>query len=375
MDINATVLLSITCKGLLNKDALSKSDPFCLVMENQVEIGRTETIKNNLNPSFVKKIQLKYYFERVQKLLFNVRDDDGSNSEDLGSVEITLAQIISKSEIEVPLQINGKEKGKIIVSGREIKQVKPGFLSFKCNGTKLDKKDTFGKSDPYLILYNGLTNEKIYESEVIKNTLNPSWNMIKIPTSEKIRLECFDWDKQGSHDLIGTCEVVLDTLKEHFEVELMSKKLKKAGTLTFSTISFHHYYSFLDYIQNGTELNFAVAIDFTGSNGAVDQLNSLHYIGTQQQPSQQMTAYEHAISSIGTVVEYYDSDKSYPVFGFGAKLKSDDKVYHDFHLNFQQNPYVSGIQGILGAYRNCIYQVDLYGPTVILIYVEFFTNY
>ena len=34
--------------------------------------GRTEMIKDNLNPEFVKKFQINYYFEESQKLKFEV---------------------------------------------------------------------------------------------------------------------------------------------------------------------------------------------------------------------------------------------------------------------------------------------------------------
>ena len=35
--------------------------------------------------------------------------------------------------------------------------------------------------------------------------------------------------------------------------------------------------TFLDYIQEGLQINFVVAIDFTGSNGHPENKESLHY--------------------------------------------------------------------------------------------------
>ena len=363
-DIHVPVLLSISAKGLANKDTLSKSDPFVIVYDGDVEIGRTETIQNNLNPVFSRKVQHKYYFEKIQTLKFSVRDDDGKKSEDLGVVTITLAEIISKSSVDRPLKFNGKDKGIITIKGTEIKDIRPGKVQMNIVGSKLDKKDTFGKSDPYLVIYNKLTNEKLFTTEIIKNNLDPVWRTLKLTLCETVRIECYDWDKNSAHDLIGICEVPLATLKEPFEVDLISKKQKKAGSLKFSNLKFFKEYSFLDFIQNGTELNFAVAIDFTGSNGHPHSQESLHFIGTQNAPNQQFTAYEHAISSIGGVLEYYDSDRLFPTFGFGAKING--QVYHNFNVNLQQNPNVQGTSGILGAYRNCLHQVELYGPTVII---------
>jgi Copine len=72
--------------------------------------------------------------------------------------------------------------------------------------------------------------------------------------------------------------------------------------------------SFLDYISGGCELNFMVAIDFTGSNGNPSSPGSLHYRDPRGVPNQ----YQLAIQAVAGVLEYYDSDKIFPVFGFGG---------------------------------------------------------
>ena len=55
-------------------------------------------------------------------------------------------------------------------------------------------------------------------------------------------------------------------------------------------------------------------------------------------------------------------DKLFPAFGFGAKI--GDKVSHEFPLNGQpENPYCAGIQGVVHAYQQALWRVELYGPT------------
>ncbi|MED6246436.1 Copine-9, partial [Ataeniobius toweri] len=49
---------------------------------------------------------------------------------------------------------------------------------------KLDKKDFFGKSDPFMVFYR--SNEDgtftiCHKTEVVKNTLNPVWQPFTIP--------------------------------------------------------------------------------------------------------------------------------------------------------------------------------------------------
>lgn len=50
-----------------------------------------------------------------------------------------------------------------------------------------------------------------------------------------------------------------------------------------------------------TQLNFTVAIDFTGSNGNPASPNSLHYINPYQ-PNQ----YVAAIQAVGEIIQDYD---------------------------------------------------------------------
>ena len=57
------------------------------------------------------------------------------------------------------------------------------------------------------------------------------------------------------------------------------------------------------------------AIDFTGSNGAPNDPSSLHYIDPT---GQRRNEYQQAITSVGNVIAEYDSDKMFPVYGFGA---------------------------------------------------------
>ena len=54
-------------------------------------------------------------------------------------------------------------------------------------------------------------------------------------------------------------------------------------------------------------------------------------------------------------------DQLYPCFGFGAKINNILQLV--FNLNFQQDPNISFIQGIVDAYHNAINKVELWRPT------------
>jgi hypothetical protein len=86
-----------------------------------------------------------------------------------------------------------------------------------------------------------------------------------------------------------------------------------------------------------------VSIDFTGSNGAPSQPGTLHYFHSDGGSND----YEKAISSIFDILEKYDADKMFPVFGFGAKY--DGVVDHAFQCG--ESEEVHGTQGVLDAYH------------------------
>ena len=77
-NVSSRVQLTISCKNLVDADVFSKSDPMVVVFANNSgqwsEIGRTETIWDNLNPEFAKNFVMDYHFEMQQKLKFQVYD-------------------------------------------------------------------------------------------------------------------------------------------------------------------------------------------------------------------------------------------------------------------------------------------------------------
>uniref|UniRef100_A0A6Q2YSE3 Copine-3 n=1 Tax=Esox lucius TaxID=8010 RepID=A0A6Q2YSE3_ESOLU len=382
------VELTVSCENLLDKDIGSKSDPLCVLLMNTsgsqwYEVGRTEKVQNCLAPKFAKKFIVDYYFEIVQKLKFGIYDIDNKtvdlNDDDfLGQLECTLGQVVSSRKHTRPLVLKNNKpagKGTITVSV-------PAFFAIRCNLTYysspsqlLNPNDFFGKSDPYLEFYKQTETgwQLAHRTEVVKNNLNPTWKPFRIPLQslcggemdKPIKVECYDYDDDGSHDLIGVFETTMTRLQEaEFECINSKKKQKKKGYKNSGVVSVKlcqvvKEYSFLDYIMGGCQINFTVGIDFTGSNGDPKSPQSLHYISPQG-----VNEYLSAIWSVGMVIQDYDSDKMFPAFGFGAQIPPNWQVSHEFPLNFNPaNPFCTGIEGVVEAYRVCLPQVKLYGPT------------
>uniref|UniRef100_A0A670JZP4 Copine family member 9 n=1 Tax=Podarcis muralis TaxID=64176 RepID=A0A670JZP4_PODMU len=327
--------------------------------------GRTEVIDNTLNPEFVRKFVLDYYFEEKQNLRF-----DGF----LGQAYIALGEVIGsqRGRLERPLTgVPGKKCGTIVLFAEELSNCRD-IITMQLCANKLDKKDFFGKSDPFLVFYR--SNEDgtftiCHKTEVVKNNLNPVWQPFSIPVralcngdyDRTVKIDVFDWDRDGSHDFIGefaTSYRELSRAQNQFTVyEVSFFELKY---LTLSNASFCGIHLSLSSIPPlRTQLNFTVAIDFTASNGIPSQPTSLHYMSPYQ-----LSSYAMALKAVGEIIQDYDSDKLFPAYGFGAKVPPDGKVSHQFPLNHNpDNPSCEGIEGVLESYFHSLRTVQLYGPT------------
>lgn len=114
---------------------------------------------------------------------------------------------------------------------------------------------------------------------------------------------------------------------------------------------------FVDYLSGGCEINLAIAIDFTGSNGDPRRPGTLHYI----HPDGQLNDYEKALTAVGSIVARYDSDQMFPVFGFGAKYGG--VIQHCFQVGPAAE--LKGVQGVLEGYRSTFRSgLVMSGPTV-----------
>lgn len=398
--------MTLSCVNLLNMDILSKSDPYCVVLMKEswqdrfFEIGRTERIDDSLNPEWVKKFIISYNFETVQKLRFEVKDVDEGGEEFLGEYETTLADIVSYSgrQFKGKLRCPGApEAGHIVIVTEEVSASKQSIF-MELRARHLEKQCWIVRNDPFLVI--SRSNEDgshsvVLKTEVDRSTQNPRWKPIRISArtlcngdhDRSIKIDCYDSRNDGDHKLIGSCHTSLRVLckgpGEENNYRLRKPKShgdEHSGILELVNITITEEISFLDYIRGGTQMHFAVAIDFTASNGAPTDPRSLHYLSPQQPNS-----YEIALRSVGDIIQHYDSSKMFPAFGmhsilplksherklilsffagFGAKLPPNGDVSHQFPLNGNlTHPYCTGIDEIIIQYRNSLSKVQLYGPT------------
>lgn len=84
---------------------------------------------------------------------------------------------------------------------------------------------------------------------------------------------------------------------------------------------------------------------------------SLHFLDPRG-PNQ----YQHAISATVSILQEYDADKQFPVYGFGGIPPGAYDVDHCFPLNLNpSNPEVAGSQGVLQVRGTLLVRVDFAG--------------
>ena len=318
-NLSSRVELFISCQNLKNLDSGSLSDCFCVVEEMNhakqwVEVGRSEIIQNSLNPEFVTAFKYTYKFEESQKIRVKLYDADNdaadTNNLDLSKQDYAgetavmyLGDIVSAANHPAggkSVRLQGRTKhgqatGTCMVRCEEMANQNGVVTLMFCAKGLSNLDGMFGKSDPFLRMSRTREIGKplpMFRSEVVMNNLSPKWAKIKVSLSalcngdpyRTIEFEVADYDSDGSHDFIGTCQASLNDLVQSVgtsgnqrEMQLTNTRTgKKTGLLICTWAEVKYEASFLDYIMGGTEVNFMVAVDFTASNG---RQVSLHVFG------------------------------------------------------------------------------------------------
>uniref|UniRef100_A0A7N0T033 Uncharacterized protein n=1 Tax=Kalanchoe fedtschenkoi TaxID=63787 RepID=A0A7N0T033_KALFE len=404
--VTSWIELSLSASNLRDQSVFTKCDSMVVLYTKRFdgsieELGRTE-IQNSVNPVWNTKHAIIYHFEVLQTLLFRVFDVGNlfqnldvkniklDELQCIGEGTCLLSEIIAKPNRMLTVDLICKEEnsipnqshnsGKLSVRADEPISVKTlTELTLRCSD--LEYTDLFSRSEPFLVISNSAVDGKpvpICKTEIMKNDLKPTWKPIYLNVQQAgskdtpLIIECFNFNSNGKHDLVGKVQKSLADLEklhssglgenltlptpvgQHYQNKILDTKLfvDKFIESTEST--------FLDYLAAGFEFNLMVAIDFTASNGNPRLPDSLHYID----PSGRPNVYQKVVLEVGEVLQVYDSDKRFPAWGFGAR-PIDGPVSHCFNLNGSSNYCeVNGIQGIMMAYQSALFNVSLAGPTL-----------
>lgn len=290
------------------------------------EIARTETTLDTQNPQWVEKIILNYNFETIQRIRFVIRDCwedeqyDGKGFEPwrfFAVYETTLGDLVSFTGRQYIGQLNGMLHGNsitncgdIIIVTEEVSSCKQ-IVRMKFSAEYLPKLGWVYSNDAFLVLYR-LNKDGSYsvtlKTEAARSTQNPNWSMFAIRVTtlcsgdfdRTIKIGCYDYRHNGNHKLIGTCYTTLRTLVSQSEPMVLMNEAKKkaAGVLIADKVDIIEEVSFLDYIRNGTQLHFAVAIDYTGTVAKQLLIKDLRLIKKNLLYSEQRSAHRSELITL-----------------------------------------------------------------------------
>ncbi|KAH0785411.1 Copine family protein [Histomonas meleagridis] len=380
--------IHVSCENVIQLDLGSPSDPMCVlfvpVNGKYCEVARTEVIWDDPNPNWVKFFQAMYVFETHQPLRFCVYDCDSENADlskhdFVGYADTDVQTLVSNGTSQLRLELKHNtatnKRGTLIITTEQATQ-SGSIVTGSISCMDLRKLHFFSRDNPYVLISKPSESGKklpIFRSEVVFRSQTCTFKNFEIPlqticngdTEMPITISIMNFVRNRPDEFIGSVERSISQLMESqrtpIEISFTDNKRQKvkSGQIRFNSLQLVRKPTFWDYMRSGIQLNMITAIDYTASNRDPRDPMSLHFLRNDGI----MNQYEQCIYSVGSVLCPYDSDQQFPVYGFGGKLNGI--INHCFPLTFDpNNPNVSGLNGILSAYRQSLTCVQLSGPTL-----------
>jgi hypothetical protein len=288
----------------------------------------------------------------------------------IGQVETTLGTIVGSKEFTFRSTLikpgNKEKRGEVTVKVVPL-QESTTDISLKLGARDLPYNTScfcINQIAPFVVIsksfqaggkYNFV---QVFKTEVnTSETNNPTFPVFRVKSQAlcyadhkaPIRFQFYNQIPDNPPLLLGHTDQSVNQMIEKREFPIVQAETRAAaGFMIVEDLKVHEKPTFLQYLRSGWGISLSVAIDYTGSNGDYLNPSSLHYLGGYNQ-------YEQAIRSVGTVLENYDSDKKFPVYGFGGVprfIPNHMQVSHCFPLNGNYNdPEVYTTEGILQLYR------------------------
>jgi len=386
--------LVVQCRNLPKKDLLSQADGFCVLWKipngydnwgvdgipnktpgrQEKEIGRTEVSRSCINPTFKHKFRLKFVFHEEQTFVLRVFDEDlryatGLSEHDyLGGCVFSLGQLMGAKGCSLAKRLGTNRKNRsgayLVVTGKGVLENREVLeFRFSCQDLvqqhniiidKLDRSKVIDKCRPYFRLERlnkaDQSWDLIWKSEVLKQTLDPVWREARLPLqllcnddqSNPLKITIWDYDKTGSHDVLGFVESTVAEIIEKAKdggipvfiitrekPKLFGKsKLKHVGLLKVLNASVMTVPSMLQYVSGGMSLDVMVGMDCSIANGVWGTEKNLHAA-----KSNLLNNYQAGIKRLGIITENFSRGRLSSLWGLGAEI---DGEYRDCYAMKEQ---------------------------------------
>jgi len=262
--LTSRIELSICAQGLI-----SCTYPFLVLYQKGIdenewnEIGRTEIIANNQNPEWVKRMEVIYYFEKVQLIRMEIYDGAPSSANlDTSKLKLSKQSLFGAVDSSLPMIVKttgsflspivtvvGSKCGSLCVRTEELNQA-DSIISMKLRCTSLKRIHTFTrKTTPYFLKIFKLREDgplvPCYKTEVVVDDFNPTFaeitgSMVQICNGDffrPLRISCYQYDSSKKEVLIGkianTPNISRNSWSRIIEFGLQAKSISP----------YHNYYS------------------------------------------------------------------------------------------------------------------------------------
>ena len=336
------------------------------------EVGRTEVQKPSQEISFLNTFRVTYSFEQQANYRCDAYEMKNSNHKslfgqnNLGCGKFAIHEIVACPSKSITRSL--PKGGTVSVYAEEMSKLQHK-LKFVL-GVECKKKG----AGYYSIRVSRLANESsipVYVTEGVeglpccKGYL--AWAQFSISVNrfcngESNRPALFELIRHDpAQKVLGSVRFNVEELKSQETIVKPFEGVKFIGSLRVIKFKYAKQATFLDYVYGGCEISLMIGIDFSKSNGILNSKKNYHGL-TGDEPND----YILAIKTVGEILEYYDTDKLIPVYGFGAKLPpSQNVVSHCFALNGDIfNPEIKGISSVVEAYKKTVSEITFHGPSI-----------
>lgn len=365
-------------------------------------IGRTEELHVSSkwnSPVWTNRVRISYLPKKIQQLRFclvYIRSGE-TRSNYVWNCYSILSDLVSGSEKHFPLfrtqrkRADGTESGELLIVKVHTEENSPKLklrMSLSAENLRSTRRFASQPSAYYRLSYKTpsvLGFYHLFESEVIKQSMNPKWKpiRIKIPSSNAgmdqitLNIAVFEkYERNGKKSsLIGETTIPIKGLLKSKKLRLNRKSHRyhlgthqnlNFGTLIVEQALVKEMPSFKKIIHDGMKLDFVIAVDFSYDDRAMIQ----HHILPDEKPSEDFnfdqkreSNFSTAIKAVGSVIDNYATSQSVQALGFGAKMKDIAETQYYFSLNGKENAQVDGSSGLIDAYNQSLEYVRLSGPS------------
>ena len=321
---------------------------FCEIPNYQNPFKSEKIFCNSSKIKFSSRFICDYYTSRAQ----NIRIDIYRDNIILNRIFTSLREIVGSSIYSAIVDSNNGEQ--IIIKTNILNNPKSS-ITFSFSADKSKKIDFSALINKFSFVIKN-NNRIIYKSESLSN--NGTFESKKIPSGllmpnfDIIFLNYTNKTLYSIKTTIDEFEQMQNSIIADFYITPQNKIYVRNNSNSTRE------YTVTDYLKNGVQINLVIAIDFTSIN-----LNQMDYRSLHSIVNGRPNNYERAIQACGYIVAYFDYDRLFPVYGFGAKIGNTGNTSHCFNLNFKNDPNIYTIGNVIKEYHNCLQKIQFSKPS------------